>query len=217
MFNLFKKKADPKLDSIESIFIEAIVSKLSVKYPLFKKEFELDTFVGIGKNPGGGNGSFTYFINNDCWKKICDASIDNFFIKNLKFNSYKGEKVIVDLFTSEGLIIGYKTNVDIKEIDVATIDVSKIWEKHFLNEDYSEIEHIIGPLTQEQLRKLSMLKNTFKIDIEGSSYYPIHDIEDGNYLAIDKNGSVFKITHDPFEVQKVYDTILELLEKGNSR
>lgn len=64
----------------ESQFISAIVEALSPKYPIFKKELELETLVGVGKNPGGSNGSFTYFINNDSWKKICDSTIDNFNI-----------------------------------------------------------------------------------------------------------------------------------------
>lgn len=213
MFNLFKKKAELKLEESEKFFIEAIINKLSDKYPLFKKEIELETFVGIGKNPGGSKGSFTYFINNDSWKKICDPSIDNFFIKNLKFNSYNGERVSVDLFTSEGLIIGYKASVTVNEISIPTIDISEIWEKHFLNEEYTEIENVIGKLPKDQIRKLSLVKNTFKIQIDGSSYFPIHDIDDGNYIAIDRNGSVYKITHDPFRANRIYDSITEFIHK----
>ena len=213
MFNLFKKKAELKLEESEKFFIEAIINNLSDKYPLFKKEIELETFVGIGKNPGGSKGSFTYFINNDSWKKICDPSIDNFFIKNLKFNSYSGERVSVDLFTSEGLIIGYKASVAINEISIPTIDISEIWEKHFLNEDYTEIEHVFKLLTTGQLKKLNMVKNTFLIKIKHSSYYPIHDIEDGNYIAIDREGLVYKINHDPFGANKIYDSITEYCQK----
>ena len=213
MFNFLKKKVELRLDDVEMAFIKAITNQLSTKYPLFKQECELGTFVGVGKNPGGSSGSFTYLIDNNSWKKICDTSIDNFFIRNLKFSSYKGEKVTVDLFTSEGLIIGYKTSTDVKDIDVKTINVSEIWEKHFINKDYNEIEHITGVLTKEQLQKLDIAKNTFKMKIGESSFYPVQDIGDGNYLAIDKTGKVFKITHDPFEVKKVFDTIFELLER----
>lgn len=211
MFNLFKKKSELKLDSLEAAFIEAVVNKLSVKYPLFKREIELEAFVGVGKNPGGSKGSFTYLINNEIWKKLCDPSIDNYDVKNIIFKSYTGGMVNVDLFVSEGLIIGYKSNVQVKEIDIATIDVSKIWEKHFLNDDFNKINHLIDSLTVEELTKLNMVKNTFQIDIEGSSYYPIHDIEDGNYIAIDTSGAVFKITHDPFQVLKMFHNIPEYL------
>lgn len=59
-----------------------------------------------------------------------------------------------------------------------------------------------------------MVKNTFRIEIAEAVYYPVHNIENGNYLAIDKSGSVFKMTHDPFEISRIYDTIFELVEKG---
>lgn len=212
MFNIFKKKSDLKLDSVQLDFISTIINKLSEIYPLFKQEFELETFVGIGKNPGGSKGSFTYIINYESWKRICNPNLDNYDIKNILFKTFTGDKISVDLYTSEGLIVGYKSNVEVKDIDVSTIDISEIWEKHFLNNDYFEIEHIFKPLTNEQLNKLSMVKNTFKIEVHGTSYYPVHDIGDGNYVAIDKEGEVFKITHDPFEVQKIYESILIFLK-----
>lgn len=212
MFNFRKKKVLPnKLDKTEADFIEAIVNKLSFKYPLFKQEYESETFVGISKNPGGSNGSFTYFIDNNSWKKICDTSINNFFIKNINFNSFDGKKVIVDLFTSEGLIIGYKTNVDINDVDIATIDVSKIWEKHFLNKDYQEIRVILNSLSPQELKKLNLAKNTFKIRVNNKEYYTIQDIGDGNYLVLNKEGIVFKATHDPFEIKKIYNSVQEYL------
>lgn len=213
MFNFFRKKVETKLDSVEVAFIEAIVNKLSTKYPLFRQQLELKTFVGIGKNPGGSVGSFTYFIDNDSWKKICNPALGNFDIKNIVFRSFAGDKANVDLYISEGLIVGYWTSVEVKEIDVTTIDIYHIWEKHFLNDDYSEVEHIFGPLSKEQLKKLGMAKNTFKISIDGSNYYPVHDVGDGNYIAVDRNGSVFEIRHDPLEVKKIYDSIFKFLEK----
>ena len=56
-----------------------------------------------------------------------------------------------------------------------------------------------------------MVKNTFQIDIDGSNYYPIHDIEDRNYIAIDTSGVVYKITHDPFQVIHIFASIPEYL------
>lgn len=217
MFSFFKKKPDVnQLDNVEVTFLETIVNNLLAKYPLFKQEFELKTFVGIGKNPGGSPGSFTYFINKDSWKKLCDTTLDNYDLKNIKFRSYAGDKANVDLYTSEGLIVGYKTNIPTKDIDIRTIDVNDIWEKHFLNNDFSEVEGFFGSLTKEQLRTLNIVKNTFRMNVNHKSYYPIHDLKDGDYLVIDEKGSVFKVTHDPFEVKKVFDTISELFEKGEN-
>ena len=119
--------------------------------------------------------------------------------------------MIVDLFTSEGLIIGYKTNVDVDDIDIATINVSKIWEKHFLNKDYQEIRVVLDSLSQQELKNLNLAKNTFKICINNKEYYAIQDIGDGNYVVLNKQGIVFKATHDPFEIKKIYSSVEEYL------
>lgn len=213
MFDIFKKKKKDPLGLTENQrqFISAVVGALSSKYPLFKTELELDTFAWVSPNKVGGEGSFVFGINNDVWQKIADKKKDNFLVKNIFFSSKAGEKVTVELYTTEGLIIGFGTSDQIENIDLSSIDICNIWEKHFLNDDYSKINHLIEPLTNEQLTKLNMVKNTFQIDIEGSSYYPIHDIEDGNYIAIDTSGSVFKITHDPFQVILIFPSIPEFL------
>lgn len=199
---------------MEAAFIETIVNNIAAKYPAFKKELDLETFAGIGKNPGGSKGSFTYLLNANHWKKICNPSIANYDIKNVKFKTYTGDKVSVDLYISEGLIVGYKTSADVKEIDISTIDFTEIWEKHFLNKDYTEIESIISSVSKDQVKKLNMIKNTFRIEINGTTYYPIHENGDGNYFAIDKKGLVFKLTHDPFEARMLYNNVLELLENN---
>lgn len=213
MFDIFKKKKKDPLGLTENQrqFISAVVGALSSKYPLFKTELELDTFAWVSPNKVGGEGSFVFGINNDVWQKIADKKKDNFLVKNIFFSSKAGEKVTVELYTTEGLIVGFGTSDQIENIDFSSIDICNIWEKHFLNDDYGKIYHLIEPLTNEQLTKLNMVKNTFQIDIEGSSYYPIHDIEDGNYIAIDTSGSVFKITHDPFQVIQIFPSIPEFL------
>ncbi|MDX1935516.1 MAG: hypothetical protein SFU21_00285 [Flavihumibacter sp.] len=212
MFNIFnkKKKKAGGLTQKENQFISVIVEALNSSYPMFKQEFETGTFAWIASNRVGGENSFVFGINNDAWQKLCDTTKGNFLIKNIHFKNNNNEKVIVELYTTEGLIVGFGVGEQIENIELATIDVSKIWEKHFLNNDYTEIEKIVGSLPNEKLKKLNMLKNTFKMEICGNSYYPIHDIEDGNYLVIDMNGSVFKITHDPLEVQKISNTLFEL-------
>lgn len=215
MFDIFnKKKKNPQgLTEKENQFISEIINALALKYPLFKKELDLGVFAWVAPNKVSGEGSFVFGINNEVWQKISDASKGNFLIKNIRFEDNDKNKVVVELYTTEGLVVGFGTTEQIENINLTSIDVSNIWEKHFINEDYSEIEHIIGLLNKEQLRKLDMVKNTFKIEIGENTYYPVQDIGDGNYLAIDKTGKVFKITHDPFEVKNAFDTVFELLEK----
>jgi hypothetical protein len=213
MFDIFKKKKKDPLGLTENQrqFISSLVGALSKKYPIFKTELELGTFAWVAPNKVGGEGSYVFGINNDVWQKIADKKKANFLVKNIFFSSRVGEKVTVELYTTEGLIIGFGTSDHIENIDFSSIDISNIWEKYFLNDDYSKISHLFEPLTNEQQSKLNMVKNTFQIDINGIIYYPIHDIEDGNYIAIDTGGVVYKITHDPFQVIQIFASIPEYL------
>lgn len=213
MFNIFKKKKlEKRLSRKEYEFIEAIVNALSAKYPLFKKELDLNVFVYVASNTIGGPYSFVFGLDSKEWNKICDSSISNFDVKNIRFLDIEGQSFTVDLYISEGLIIGYTLPVAIDRVDTESIDVSNIWEKYFLNEDYTEIESIVSVLNKDQQNRLNMIKNTFRIEVEGVSYFPVHDIGNGNYLAVDKNGIVFSMTYDPFEIKKEYNTIGEMLK-----
>lgn len=216
MFNFFnrrkKKINEDKLTENEVRFISTIVNALSSKYPKFKEEIDLETFVYVAPNKIGEIHSFVFGLNNMAWKKLCDPSISNFDVKNIRFLDAEEKRFSVDLYISEGLIIGYTLPKDVNKIKFETIDVSNIWEKHFFNEDYSEIRHVIDSLEKSQQKKLNMLKNTFKIEFQGNVYYPIYDRGDGNYCAIDKHGAVFNVTHDPFIVEKEHQTIEEMFE-----
>lgn len=215
MFSFFRKKNKVVrvFTNNEKKFITTIINSLHSLYPTFKIELDLEAFQYVAPNKIGGKNSYVFGINNDVWKKICDSNINNYDIKNIRFKDNNANNFFVDLYLSEGLIIGYTLPVDINSVNFDTINIDQIWEKHFLNEDYTEIEHVFKLLTTDQLKKLNMVKNTFLIKIKDSSYYPIHDIEDGNYIAIDREGLVYKINHDPFGANKIYDSITEYCQK----
>jgi hypothetical protein len=119
--------------------------------------------------------------------------------------------VSVDLYISEGLVIGYTLPANIDQIDCATIDISNIWEKHFLDKDCVDIKPFVEGLSKEQKKKLNLFSNSFTITLNGKVYFAIHDIGDGNYIALDTYGSIYKITHDPFGVNKINNNILDFL------
>lgn len=214
MFGIFNKskKISKALSESESLFIKVIVQALESKYPLFKQEFDIGTFAWVAPNKIGGERSFVFGINSDAWNKLCDTTCKNYLIKNIQFHNSANKSVIVDLYTTEGLIVGFEASDDIVNIDLSSINISNIWEKYFLDSDSSEIKSILGNLNKLQLRQLNMIANTFKIEVDGKCYYPIHDIGDGNYFAVDNKGFVFKITHDPFFAQFICETVLEFLQ-----
>jgi hypothetical protein len=214
MFNIFNKKREVQktLTERQLQFITIVIQALTDKYPNFKRELDLQTFVWLTPNRIGGQGSFVFGIDDTAWKKNCDTTKENFLIKGIQFKSNNGQKVDIELYTTEGLIVGFSTTEELDNIDIYTININNIWEKYFLNDDYSEIENLLSSVSELELKKLNMVKNTFKITLNQKDYYPIHNIEDGNYFAVDKGGIVYKITHDPLEAKEMYSGVSELLK-----
>jgi hypothetical protein len=215
MFHIFNKKKQIQntLTERQLQFITIVIEALSSKYPIFKKELELKTFVWMSPNRVGGKGSFVFGIDDDAWKINCDTTKENFLIKGIQFKNNQGNNVEIELYTTEGLIVGFSTTDEIENINLDTINIKNIWEKYFLNDDYTEIKNVLSSIPVLELKRLNMVKNTFKILLNQTEYYPVHDVGDGSYFAVDKNGLVYKITHDPLGAKKMYNTISELLEK----
>lgn len=63
------------------------------------------------------------------------------------------------------------------------------------NPDQKTAEKILKSLTKEQIELLE-LDYTFEIEFDEKLFYTILDMEDGNYIAVDKKGKVYRLNHD---------------------
>ena len=70
------------------------------------------------------------------------------------------------------------------------------------NPDQKTAEKILKSLTNEQIELLE-LEYTFEIELDEKLFYTILDMEDGNYVAVDKKGKVYRLNHDHTEKVKL--------------
>ncbi len=70
------------------------------------------------------------------------------------------------------------------------------------NPDQQKAEKILKSLTKEQIELLE-LDYTFEIEFDEKLFYTILDMEDGNYIAVDKSGKVYRLNHDHQEKVKL--------------
>lgn len=70
------------------------------------------------------------------------------------------------------------------------------------NPDKKTVEKILNSLNKEQIGLLE-LDDTFEIEIDEKLYYTILDMEDGNYVAVDKGGKVYRLNHNHGEMVKI--------------
>jgi len=70
------------------------------------------------------------------------------------------------------------------------------------NPDRKIAEKALNLLTKEQLDLLE-LDFTFEIEFDQKLFYTILDMEDGNYIAVDKKGKIYRLNHDHQERVKL--------------
>jgi len=123
-------------------------------------------------------------------------------VLNKKENFYQPIKLY---YQSDGL-----TKIEIdnpeyfhKTFDLNQIQKDKIQLEHLKmeNPDKKTAEKILSSLNKEQINLLE-LDYTFEIEFEEKLYYTILDMEDGNYIAVDKKGKIYRLNHDHAKMVK---------------
>lgn len=100
-----------------------------------------------------------------------------------------------------------------KEFDLTNIKANDLQTEIFEvdNPDEKTLRKILNGLTDNQLRLLE-IEDTFEIDLDNKFYYTIFDMEDGNYIAVDKKGKVYRLIHDHEQsVKKIAENVETLL------
>lgn len=122
---------------------------------------------------------------------------------NKKENKYQPIKLY---YQSDGL-----TEIEIdnpeyfhKTFDLNQIQKNQIELEHLKmeNPDQKTAEKILKSLTKEQIGLLE-LEYTFEIEFDEKLYYTILDMEDGNYIAVDKKEKVYRLNHDHEKMVKL--------------
>ena len=101
-----------------------------------------------------------------------------------------------------------------RNFDLNNIKVEEIEIKHLKlqNPDKEFVLKVLKNIDEEKLNLLD-IENTFEIEIDERLFYTILDMEDGNYIAIDKLGKIYRLNHDHKErVKKIAENPIEFFK-----
>ncbi|MEO8238953.1 MAG: hypothetical protein ABI576_12660 [Flavobacterium sp.] len=101
-----------------------------------------------------------------------------------------------------------------RNFDLNNIKVEEIEIKHLKlqNPDKEIVLKVLKNIDEEKLSLLD-IENTFEIEIDEKLLYTILDMEDGNYIAIDKQGKFYRLNHDNKErVKKIAGNPIEFFK-----
>ena len=224
--NIFNRRTRPK--HIEQ-FGQNIAELLKNEFPQLKKALGLSKVHGIDfmENPKGisvskgyGNKDFEEINRNHKTRFILTGVL----VWNRTAKIFEPVKLFYNYDTLNRIEIEnpkyFQKNFDLNRIQKQNV---KLEHLKMVNPDQKIAEKALKSLTKEQLQMLE-LDNTFEIEFDEKLFYTILDMEDGNYVAVDKKGKIYRLNHDhqervkliakdPADFFKIYDGNKSGLEK----
>lgn len=202
--SIFKRKTKKK--HIEHFGLK-IAELLESEMPQIKSAIGLSEVNGISfmHKPKGIYISHVYepkeyeIINRN--HKTC-FNLTGISVWNKKENLFQPIKLY---YQSDGLT---KIEVDNPEYFHKTFDFNQIQKnqielEHLKMEkpDQKTVQEILKFLAKDQIELLE-LDITFEIEFDHKLFYTILDMEDGNYIAVDKKGKVYRLNHNHVKMVK---------------
>lgn len=203
--NIFNRKV--KQSQIEQFELK-IADLLKSDLPQLKKAIGLSKVNGINfmHNPRGMSVSREY--SRKAFEEI-NRNHKTFFklagilVLNRESGNYESLKLI---YHNDTLAQIETENPEYfhKIFDLNQIQKGQIYLDHLKKEnpDREIANEALESLTKEQLDLLE-LESTFEIQFDETFYYTILDMEDGNYIAVDKKGKIYRLNHDHKERVKL--------------
>ena len=122
----------------------------------------------------------------------------NFKISGLQiFSNLTRKFEDIEILIQDNLVSGLK--IKNSQYQLSEFDLGKIHNKGVTKSVFtfspSDIDIFYDALDQETKNKLNP-DDLFDIDFNNRTFYSFCDLEDGNYLAVDKNLKVYSLIHD---------------------
>ena len=200
--NIFNFKTTKK--QIE-IFERNVAEILKIIFPGIKEVLVLSSklySIQFPKKPSGISLSRGYSAKN--YEKIIREHKTNFDLYGLKvFNKKlnKYEDITLHFHNDFLTFIEVKNpekfhkTYDYNKLQIGELRTKQIYIE---NQDKKITLEILKNLSQDKLNQLE-IEDAFEILFNENLYYTILDMEDGNYIAVDKRGKVFRLNHDHIE------------------
>ena len=207
----------PTKSQIE-FFEHNVAEILKTDFPEIKKVLELSPTIysiQFSKKPSG------IVLSRAYNEQILRAQKSNFDLYGLKvFNKKRKEYEDITLFFSDNLLTlieienptKFHNTYDYNKLQIGVLKIKPIY---FENLDTKIARDILKNVSKDKLIHLD-LEDAIEIECNKNLYYTILDLENGNYIAVDKNEKVYRLHHEHIEkVKKISNNIEDFFDMYN--
>lgn len=206
MFNFFKRT---KIENWEIDLLRSVIMKLPEEYSSLINQIEDKLLKGVLTNISDIPGYVAFTFNPKLLKKYDEKNLQDYKLVGIEvYNDKSREFLSYEIYVSSGTISGYsldrckKYNLNLNKIDISN------FRKEFIKElDYNRIFNLLT----EKERKLLNPSNVYSVFLNKKEYFHIKDLEDGDFIGIDKEKNVYEIRHNINSVKKINKKLLEIL------
>lgn len=208
MFSFFKKKEVILLKGWEKELFQYIFKLLGDEFKVYEIQVTKGIIeaVRIDKNIAD---YINFKLNVQLLNEFEKRNERMFTINGIKiYDKTTSEYKTLNLDLGFGLILGYS----VKDIfnfnpDSQKIKVDTIYKTYICNNDFDKIRFLF---TKEEETLLNV-SDVYELEFERKVIYHLKDIENGDFIGIDIDKNIYKVTHDPFELKLLSDKLKDIL------
>ncbi|MBL7851939.1 MAG: hypothetical protein JNN04_13640 [Cyclobacteriaceae bacterium] len=203
MLDLFNRRK--KLEE-EARFLGAILEKLPHEDPRLRTQLEAGIIRGIRSNRGHKE----FCHDRKVARQFESTESSSYSIEGIRVrDQLTSDVVTVEVHIAFGLVAGYSVRSRNFVPDLSVIDVSAVRRKFRINSTFEFVKRKL------ECSEWSVLDpdDVYRVTVGGYSVVHLVDVGHGDFLAMDHQGTLLLVTHDPVEMMKLdlklADAILE--------
>lgn len=204
MFGLFTRT---KLKDNEIKLLYSVLKRLTSPYCNLYVQIDDNLLKGVLLNASDIPGYVAFTFNSQILKKYDNERERDYKLCNIEvFDNKLLRYVNYEIYISSGTISGYSWLGNTKfDVDFNRINTNNFKLIFTDISDYKKIEHIFS----EREKTIINPSNIFSVFLD-KEYFHLKDLEDGDFIGVDFNKKLYKITHDPMEVKAINETIEDI-------
>ena len=207
MYRIFRRT---RIKVWELAMVRNVLMELPGEFSSFLNQITDGQIKGVRVSHRDTQEVVTFKFNRDVFKKYYNESFGDFKLTNIKVYDTKTSTYLAcELYFTSGLMIAYSLEGNKKhKIDVNKVDTSGFRKVFWGESDYNRLFSLLD----EEEKRLIKPSEFYSVFVANKEYFHIKDLEDGDFVGLDINKRVYKITHDPMEVVLLDMSIIDVLK-----
>jgi hypothetical protein len=193
-------KSLSKRNKVENWEIDLLINSFDLlpnEYVSYRQQLEEGLVAGVILSDTPLPNCVNFTFNPKVSRKYENESDRFFRITGLEFYDERLGWKNFEVYCTHGLICGYRMSNGL----LSAPNVLKINAQHFQKEylDNYSIGIMKSILSPSEINLINS-SDFYEVELQGKEYYHVKDLEDGDFIGIDREKNVYKFTHDPFEI-----------------